>query len=97
MVATNYISFDLHLNECQLQQADEQNKKAHVKVLSSNLQLWSHITNKLVPYQYNGVESNSMLKRGRGQESLNGILISEEFQKIQKTDRHKKFNNPNKK
>ena len=47
---TFVLIFDL--NECQLQQADQQNKiKPHVKVLFSNLQLWSHITNKVVPYQ----------------------------------------------
>ena len=37
-----------------------------------------------------------MLKLGRGQESLNGMLISEEFSKDSKTNGHKKFNNPNK-
>ena len=69
-----------NLNECQLQQADKQNKiKPHVKVLFSNLQLWSHITNKAVPYQYNCVEPNSMLKWGKCQESLDGMHISEDF------------------
>ena len=35
MAAASYISFDLYLNECSLQQADKQNKKPHIKDMFS--------------------------------------------------------------
>ena len=72
MAATNYISFDLDLNECQLQQADEQNSF----VQQSSTMITHH---KVVPYHYNCVEPNSMLTWRRGQERLDGMRVSEEF------------------